>query len=150
MVDIAIEEQIRALAAMRIRSFEDWTGSPGDGDHFGELPWLEIVTAASLALLAVDSHLKAADGVIDRLARLYKWLVKKQAPERPSVVTLAERIIVMLADERARNGSGLSVEQLAARTLTPVEAIRPELDRLCALSVAIESRPLWMLRTPSD
>lgn len=150
MVGFETEQQIRAMAAMRIGNFEDWVGSKPVGDNFGELPWLEIVTAASMALIAVDNHLKAADGVIDRLSKLYKWLIKKQPADEQAPVTLAERIIVTLADERARRGAGLTVEQLAARTMIPADKLAPELKRLRGLSIAIEANANWTLRVASD
>jgi hypothetical protein len=151
MTDFETEQQIRVMAAARISTFEDWTHLKPTGDNFAEVPWLEIVSAASLALMTVDKHLKAAADVIARLSKLYDLLVKKrQADATTPPITLAEKIIVALADERARHGEGVTLGELEAVAKTPTDHVKPELERLRSLSVVIEANGRWSLRTASD
>ncbi len=147
MIDFETEQDIRAIAGTRIMQFEDWATASNEADSFAEIPWLDIVTAASLALMAVSKHLEAADDVVDRLSRLYNWLVKKQPEEKPPQTTLSERVIVLLADQLARHKTGLTLEELAERTLEPVPALAEELNRLQKLSIAVEERSIWILKT---
>jgi hypothetical protein len=149
MVDFEDEQRIRAAAALRIKDFDSWVAPVRDGDSFSEIPWLDIVTMASLALLAVDTHLKAADGIIDRLSRLYKWIVREEPQAKPAGVTLPERIIVLLADHLARTGSGLSASKLATETMTSVGDVEKELHRLEELSVARKKGNAWRLTSLS-
>lgn len=146
MTDFELEQAIRAMASVRIRDFEAWTTPVRREDNFGEAPWLDIIATASLALIAVDKNLKAADGVIDRLSRLYRWVVKKDASAKPTAATLSEILIVALTDQRARVGTGISTEDLATETVHSIGDVEKALERLKTLSIAIESDGGWILR----
>jgi len=150
MIEAGQEASIRAAAALRMAAFKDWAGAEPRSDSFGEIPWLEIVTAASLALLTIDKHLKAANEVIDRLAKLYKWAVDKKDADDAAPATLGERIIVLLADERARYGDGLTVAEIATRTMVPSAKVQDEIERLSTLRIAFAADDHWTLRTESD
>jgi hypothetical protein len=145
-VDFEFEERVRTEAALRILDFESWAVPAREGDSFSEIPWLDIVTTASIALLAVDKHLKAADGIVDRLSRLYKWIVKKEEHVKSDKVTLSERIIVLLANQLAVSGPWLSANELAAETMHSVDDVERELKRLKELSIATEKKGRWTLR----
>lgn len=81
------------------------------------------------------------------LSTLYKWIVKKQPADETAPATLAERIIVLLADERARRGAGLTLEELRSRAMTPLNQVERELKRLNTLSIAVNTRGRWTIRT---
>jgi hypothetical protein len=150
MIDFDEEQKIRVSISMHIRDFEGWVGAKPEGDHFAEVPWLEIIAAAAVALVTIDETLTAGESVVARLRNLYKKLFKGQTPADMTPITLSERIIMELANERAAHGLGLTERQLATITMAEEEAVTMELARLKSFSVAIFSEDYWTLRTTED
>lgn len=150
MIDFDDEQRIRASVSMHIMEFAGWVGAKPKGDHFAEVPWLEIIVAAAAALVTIDKTLTAGDSVVARLKNLYKKLFKGQTPADMTPITLSERIIMELANERAAYGLGLTEAQLATKTMVAQDAVSTELARLKSFSISICSGGYWTLRTTED
>lgn len=150
MIDFDEEQKIRVSISMHIMDFEGWVGTNPEGDHFAEVPLLGIIAAAAVALVTIDETLTAGESVVARLRNLYKKLFKGQTPADMTPITLSERIIMELANERVVHGLGLTERQLATTTMAAEETVTKELARLKSFSVAICSEDHWTLRTTED
>lgn len=142
---------LRRSVALAAHEFPDWEAPSDTKRDFGAGEIVGLLTALATALVVIDKHMKAADAVIERLRRIYKWVRTvrgKAADPSPPALSERERLLALLFDEYIGTRSPIGEARLAALSGIDTPVCHEHLQDLAILGLVLSCpSDSWMFRT---